>query len=273
MLIFEDGEVWKNLIQKEYPQEMSEKFTTNKSKIRNFYELQLNEFKFDYSRLDLEHYINLSEPETNMPVRRYRLPSKLIYLKLEREYQAKKELAIENLRQRMQEIERSKEKNKVIHLNEVIPVDTHSVRRPQPSSSLQHRSKLFQKSHGEAKKHLDYFRNPMNVDQRVIHSPQITSSPVRSVPSAVTSSPTRTFSPIAAANPVPRPRPPKQVSIFHIKKRPPPKRKRTPEINPSQNNLPTTDNSSISPALPSPQAEVPTRKRVKLGDYLSRNAK
>ena len=97
MLIFEDNEIWESLVKKDYPQEVGQKFTNNRAKIRKFYELQLEEANSDYSSLNLDHYINMSEVETNVPMKRYRLPNKLVYLKLQQDYEKKKELAIENL--------------------------------------------------------------------------------------------------------------------------------------------------------------------------------
>lgn len=269
MLIFEDDEIWDALIRKEFPQELNENFTTNKSKIWKFYEYQLNEFNFDVSQIDINHYINIKNQIHNGNKIKYKLPSKLVYLKLLNDYQLKKEIAIENLRQRTIDNEKSKEKNKLILLNEIIPTtDNIYHRRINSSNNLPNRSKLFQKAHNEAKKHLNYFRNPMN-NARIIKV-NTPSNPII-IPSQVTKpikSPQRPTSP---AKPIKRN--PKPVSIFLQKK--PKKKEQSPSKISIESSTPSTSNTSSRNQSPSRSPDIieiqPERKKIKLGEYLSRN--
>lgn len=232
-LMLDDEDIWLKLLKKEFPQEVHERYTTNSGKIKNFFKSQLDEFNYDYSNLNLDNYIIYQQLGNT---KKYKLPSKLIYMKLKQDYIAKEELAIENLRQRMKEIKKDKEQNQVVHIDEIIPVSNTRMK----TIDKPKRSKIFMKSQNELKNRQALFRDPQRMQlqrKSIIRAPKPIVPPTRPISAPVR---TKTNSPI-------RPKPP--VSIFH--KRPTPTRRNT------------------SPGLPTEKIEPP-KKRINIGEYKAR---
>lgn len=172
-LVLEDDYIWLKIIQKQFPNNLDVRFTHSKDKILNFYKNELSKLNFDASSINFDNYLVLDEAAAENSVRRYKLPSKLLYLKYSKELSEKEELAIFNLRERMKKLRQEKEQNKVIKLDRIIPITNNGYRiKKMKNSTNNERSKLFMKSKREADLHKSFFKNPRKTDLRVIHPPQ-----------------------------------------------------------------------------------------------------
>lgn len=281
-LMLDDETVWFNLIKKEFPQDVHERYTTNLGKIKEFFKQQLHDVGFDYSNLNLDNYITYQQLGNT---KKYRLPSKLLYLKYKEDYLKKEELAIENLRQRMKAIQKDKEQNRVVHIDDIIPEPNARVRaiaKPQ-------RSKIFMKSKIEANQRKSLFKNPsrMSIQAKspVIRPPRIYSSSALPKQPKPTTSPTSIFpatssTPIIESSinttpqiPIPKPvspvRPkPQASSVFHNKRTPiyksslspsPTKLSPSPKVATTNQVVFASDSSTEQP-----------RKRINIGKYKAR---
>lgn len=248
-LMLDDEDIWLKLLRKEFPQEVHERYTTNSGKIKNFFKTQLDEVNYDYSHLNLDNYIKYQQLGNT---KKYKLPSKLIYMKLQQDYIQKEELAIENLRQRMKAIQKDKEQNQVVHIDDIIPVTNTRIK---PIDKPK-RSKIFMKSQSELKNRQALFRDPQRMqlqrNNQVIRPPRNTpkASTIAPIPTKPVPSPVRS---ISKSNSPVRPKP--QVSIFH--------RRPTPTRRPTSPSKPSND---IKKDIPI----EPPRKKINIGEYKAR---
>jgi hypothetical protein len=158
MLVLEDDNSWLCLLQKDYPQDVHDKFTSQPQDVRRFYKRQLKSMDVDPASIKLDNYIQLQELSNT---KQYRLPYKQVYLEIRQHYIDKQEEAVVNLRKNMQKMAASKDVNKVIHLDQVIPVGRP---RPLPIKRVEsNRTPLFQKAQVEAKKRRQLFQNPLSL--------------------------------------------------------------------------------------------------------------
>ncbi|CCH46953.1 Elongin-A [Wickerhamomyces ciferrii] len=271
-LLLDDEETWFNLVKKEFPQDLSTRFTTNYEKIKNFYRFQLDELNFNYNEeINLDNYIHIEKiDESNIP--KYKLPSKLLYLKYKQDYIKKEELAIVNLRNRMAKLSKDKQETKIIHIDDVIePIPST---KKKLKKQLPERSKLFMKSVNEIKYRNSLFKNPLGGDEKpIIRAPKSTpfntpkssiirtSTPSFNQPTSTSTAPsipTSNLKPSPKPNPIrPSPPKPKKSSIFNISRRP---RKHRLDQSPKP-----------SPPTPlEPQQQSPPRKKININEYKSR---
>lgn len=261
-LMLDDESVWLSLVKKEFPQDVHERYTTNSSKIKDFFKQQLDEVCYDYSNINLDNYISYQQLGNT---KKYKLPSKLLYLKYREDYLKKEELAIENLRQRMKAIQKDKEENRVVHIDDVIPepnARVKSIAKPQ-------RSKIFMKSKIEAKQRQTLFKNPlrMSIEGKapVIRPPRKVPTPFITKPSSprpkpILTSPTRS-KPISPIRPKPQ-----SSSVFH--------NKRVPRLKPAQPSSPIRSTTvSHTENTSQPTENIPSeapRKKINIGEYKAR---
>lgn len=169
MLILEDDDVWLSLLQKDYPQDLHKRFCSNPNDVYKYYKQELQSMLgTETITVKLRDVITLEEIEDS---KRYRLPYRQAYMDIQQLYAVKQEEAILNLRKNMQKMEQSKDVNRVIHLDEVIPVDSgHRPWGKRPVVS--NRSPLFQKAQVEARKRRELFKNPLSLMPERQTSPQ-----------------------------------------------------------------------------------------------------
>ncbi|KAH3673011.1 hypothetical protein WICMUC_003964 [Wickerhamomyces mucosus] len=184
-LMLEDEDIWLKLLKKDFPQNIHERFTTDSSKARLFFQFQLKELNYDYSQINIENYLTKFQTSHN---NKFKLPSKLLYLKYKQDLNKKEKESIQKLRQHMKSIAQSKDKHQVIHIDEVIPTYKYEktsilpMRQINPPSN---RSKLFLKAKDEAVRHSKFFQNPVQISRVVKPTPQpikpLTTSPVKPI--------------------------------------------------------------------------------------------
>lgn len=169
LLILEDDDVWLSLLQKDYPQDLHRRFCSNPNDVYKYYKQELQSMLgTETIDVKLRDVITLEKIEDS---NRYRVPYRQVYMDIQQLYAMKQEEAILNLRKNMQKMERSKDVNRVIHLDEVIPVDTRHRpwgKRPVVSN----RSPLFQRAQVEARKRRQLFKNPLSLMPERLPSPQ-----------------------------------------------------------------------------------------------------
>ncbi|CDR43929.1 CYFA0S13e00694g1_1 [Cyberlindnera fabianii] len=274
LLVLEDEDVWYHILKRDFPTQVHERYTTNRSKIKLFYKQQLDKIKYDYKNLNFDNYIKYEEVR---PGNKFKLPSKLVYLKYKEEQIRKEESVVENLRQRMKDMQAKREKNKVVQLDEIIPVSRVRGYTPKPECST--RSKLFQKAHEETKRRRDFFKNPLSLMPP--SPPKNRTLPVArpvAIPAKLNMKPTSTPPVTSITKPSSPAR--KVASIFHAPRRPP-KRTFTEASTESANAVARQSNSTTpsstrpmtpqSRSSPSQTMEQERRvKKIKLGDYIAR---
>lgn len=197
-LIFEDEEVWLELLKKDFPLHVQETFVRKKDDICRFY-LSFVESHNPALLEDEELIKNLlkyavrKDPNTH----KYRIPSRMLYFKYQDEVLRKQELSTKRLRLRMQEIQQEKQRNQIVPLED--PVYCEKKTKP-VRSSLADRSDLFVKSYKEHQRRqlhfksggFDITRRPV---KRVAFGGQVGTALHTSLPSAPVSPPPAFTSP------------------------------------------------------------------------------
>lgn len=266
LLVLEDDDIWLVLLRREYPQDVHDKYTSQPLEIKKFYRRLLKGMGFDITLINLDNYIQYHELHTT---KQYRLPYRQVYSEIKQHYIDKQEEAIINLRKNMQKLERSKDNNRVIHLDEIIPVDGKRVLPVK--RTVDNRSPLFQRAQLEAKKRRELFRNPLSLmPKRSTSVPVRTRTASKNVgPAAPTSPPQaqlRPVSPIRHRSP-PHPQRRTTSSVLFVPKKQAPCRKRASTSTSTSTQTPLPPSNPIDKAWQDQERAV---KKIKLCDYLKR---
>lgn len=150
LLIFEDEEVWHNLLKKDFTLNPKEEFISKKEVIIMFFEqfiLRYNATLLEDQNL-IHNYFELIL-KVDMDQLKYRLPSRMLYFKYQKELTIKQEQSALQLRKNMQKIKEENQMKKIIKLDDPLYLE----RKLKPlKNPLVNRSKLFIKSYKELRR-------------------------------------------------------------------------------------------------------------------------
>ncbi|SCU90097.1 LADA_0F01794g1_1 [Lachancea dasiensis] len=156
LLIFEDEEIWRNLLAMDFPLHVGEAFQRKRDEIMAFYVsfVELHDPGIlrdaDLMRGFLRFAIK-KDPESQ----KYRVPSRMLYFQYQEEMLRKQELSTQRLRMRMQELHDEKQKNQIVALEDPVFCE----KRVNSTSKISERSSPFVKSFKEHQKRQQHFKS------------------------------------------------------------------------------------------------------------------
>lgn len=156
LLVFEDDELWLNLLKQDFPTSTHESFVSKKNVIRQYYIdfVQENDpalLKTDPELIDTYLQPALSKSRSNG---QFRIPYRMLYFRYQEDVIRKQEKSAERLRLQMQQLQQERIKNQIVVVDP--PVSARGLAR---RSTKEHHSELFLKSMKEHGSRLRHFKN------------------------------------------------------------------------------------------------------------------
>ncbi|CEP63196.1 elongin A LALA0_S07e04632g [Lachancea lanzarotensis] len=156
LLIFEDDEIWRNLLAKDYPLHAGESFLRKRDEIMNYFVTFIEQH--DPNLLDdaevMKGFLRFAikkDPE----IQKYRVPSRMLYFKYQADTVRKQELSTQRLRFQMQQLQQEKAKNQIAPLEDPL----YCEKRTKSGMKNSNRSDLFVKSYKEHQRRQQHFKN------------------------------------------------------------------------------------------------------------------
>ncbi|SCV00039.1 LAME_0G07140g1_1 [Lachancea meyersii CBS 8951] len=156
LLIFEDDEIWHNLLVKDYPLHVHESFLRKRGEIMNYFVSFIETYDPSLLR-DVElmkGYLRFAIKKDPRH-QKYKVPSRMLYFKYQAETVRKQELSTQRLRFQMQELQREKEKNQISALDDPL----YCEKRTKSGIKINDRSDLFVKSYKEHQRRQQHFKS------------------------------------------------------------------------------------------------------------------
>ncbi|SCU86439.1 LANO_0C07998g1_1 [Lachancea nothofagi CBS 11611] len=155
-LIFEDDEVWLELLKKDYSLHVHESFHRKRDKIVEFYIsfVEAHDPAFLQDMELIKSFLRFAIKKDSES-QRYRVPSRMLYFTYQEDTLRKQELSTQRLRLRMQQLQQEKEKNQIVPLEDPV----YCERKTKGSGRSNDRSGPYIKSYKEHQKRQQHFRS------------------------------------------------------------------------------------------------------------------
>ncbi|QLL32509.1 hypothetical protein HG536_0D00310 [Torulaspora globosa] len=156
LLIFEDDELWLNLLKQDFPTSTHESFVSKKDVIRQYY----MDFVQENDPALLEADPELVETYLQPTLRKsrsngqFRMPYRMLYFRYQEDVIRKQEKSAERLRLQMKQLQQERIKNQIVVVDP--PFSAKGLAR---RSAKEHHSELFRKSMKEHDSRLRHFKN------------------------------------------------------------------------------------------------------------------
>ncbi|SCU86983.1 LAFA_0E04038g1_1 [Lachancea sp. 'fantastica'] len=156
LLIFEDDEIWHNLLVKDYPLHADKSFLRKREEIVNYFVSYIEQH--DATLLEdvelMKSFLRCAikkDPE----LQKYRVPSRMLYFKYQADTVRKQEVSTQRLRSQMQQLQQEKQKNQIAPLDDPL----YCEKRTKSGLKNSSRSDLFVKSYKEHQMRQQHFKN------------------------------------------------------------------------------------------------------------------
>ncbi|SCU98491.1 LAMI_0F14884g1_1 [Lachancea mirantina] len=157
-LVFEDEEVWYELLKKDFPMHVHESSASKRDEICNFYAEFIEDNDPEFMRdTELMKKLLRAAVQKDPITLKYRVPSRMLYFKYQKDILRKQEASAQRLRLRTQELKQEKAKNQIVALED--PVYCEKQSKSSRSVNPTDRSGLFLKSYKESQKRQQLFRS------------------------------------------------------------------------------------------------------------------
>lgn len=156
LLVFEDDELWLNLLKQDFPTSTHDSYTSKKNGIWQYYV----EFAAENDPAVLEEQSELFEIRLQSMLRKdpangqFMIPYRMLYFKYQEDVIQKQEKSAERLRLQMKQLQQERKKN------QIVVVEPSFYAKNQPRRTLkEHHSELFRKTVKEHGSRLRHFKN------------------------------------------------------------------------------------------------------------------
>ncbi|QLQ79384.1 hypothetical protein HG537_0C00310 [Torulaspora globosa] len=156
LLVFEDDELWLNLLKQDFPTSTHESFVSKKTVIRQYY----IDFVQENDPTLLQEDPELIETYLQPALRKsrangqFRIPYRMLYFRYQEDVIRKQEKSAERLRLQMKQLQQERIKNQIVVVDPPI-----SARGLAKRNAKEHHSELFRKSMKEHDSRLRHFKN------------------------------------------------------------------------------------------------------------------
>lgn len=156
LLVFEDDELWLNLLKQDFPTSTHESYVSKKAMIRQYYtEFVLeNDPSLLTSDQELFEIRMQSLLKKNPANGQFRIPYRMLYFRYQEDVIQKQEKSAERLRLQMKQLQQEREKNQIV----VVDPSFYAKNQPRRNLKEQH-SDLFRKTIKEHGSRLRHFKN------------------------------------------------------------------------------------------------------------------
>lgn len=156
LLVFEDDDLWLNLLKQDFPTSIHESFVSKKNVIRQYY----IDFVQENDPALLEEDFELFETYLQPMLRKdrtngqFRMPYRMLYFKYQEDVVRKQEKSAERLRLQMKQLQQERMKNQIVVVDP--PFSGKNLAR---KTAKEYHSDLFRKSIKEHDSRLRHFKN------------------------------------------------------------------------------------------------------------------
>lgn len=156
LLVFEDDELWLNLLKQDFPTSTHESYVSKKNGIKQYYK----DFVSENDNIATEEYQKLFDIRMQSMLKKdpgngqFKVPYRMLYFKYQEDVLRKQEKSAERLRLQMKQLQQERQKNQIV----VVDPSFYAKNQPRRNIKEQH-SELFRKTVKEHGSRLQHFKN------------------------------------------------------------------------------------------------------------------